>query len=228
MEPQHQGIEPLLRTAQSGSDSGLLALVMGCFIVNALLFPILMRLWRSFFRQLLRQRSDALPGERTSSERFVLAISLVQTLVFEGLALYCLTSPGASRPLASMLGLTTLALLLLGVQTAGYLAVGYAFATPAETRTWLRAFFTSQSLAGYLLIIPSMGALFYPQYSHAFLIGAAAAYALCRILFYIKGFTFFYTSPASLFYFFLYLCTLEMVPLAIVASLTSIFSALFC
>lgn len=217
-------IDPTLRATLGDVDSALLCVVLGCFVVNALLFPTLLRLWRAFFRQILRPRSDVQQAERTSSERVVMAISLVQTVAFEALALYCSTS---SHGFASYCGLLVGAAALMIVQIAGYECVGFAFSSPAETRSWLRAFFASQSLLGYLLIIPALGALFYPSAATAFLIAAGVVYVACRILFYIKGFAFFYTSPASIFYFFLYLCTLEIVPLAVVWSLTGFFSTLF-
>lgn len=225
-----QGIEPALRAVGDGADSTLLAMVLGCAVVNTLAFPILLRLWGAFFKQILHPRADMMQGaERTFSERFVLFLSLVQAVMFEGLILFRATPDiPAGHSAGAFCGLALLAAAMMAVQLGGYLAVGYAFAAPGEARPWMRSFFLSQSRLGYLLVIPAFGALFYPQYSSAFLIAAAVFYVVCRILFYIKGFAFFYTSAASLFYFFLYLCTLEIVPLVVVASLTGVFSTLFC
>lgn len=223
-----QGIEPAMRMVRAAADSGLHALTLGCFVVNALLFPVMLRQWRTFFKLLLRRRFDGMQGERTLSERLVLALALVQTLIFEGLMLFCVDGAPVRSPLLSVVGLTALAVLLMVVQTGGYLAVGYAFSSPDETRSWLHAFFMSQSMLSYLLILPAMAALYYPQYLAVCVVVAVGVYVVCRILFIIKGFAFFYTSPVSLFYFFLYLCTLEIVPLAVVLSLIGPFSSILC
>lgn len=218
-------IEPALRAAWSDTDSALLCVVIGCFVVNALLFPTLLRLWRAFFKQLVRPHSDVQQVERTSSERVVLGISLLQTMVFEALGLFCAVG---AHSFAQYCGLLIAPAALMAVQLAGYNCVGFAFTGPAESRAWIRAFMASQSLLGYLIVIPTLGALFYPHFAVGFLIAAGVMYVACRILFYIKGFAFFYTSFSSLFYFFLYLCTLEIVPLAVVWALTGHLSTLFC
>lgn len=214
-----------MRAAWADTDSGLLCVVMGCFVLNSLLFPTLLRLWRAFFKQLVRPHSDAQQVERTSTERVVLFVSLVQTVVFEAVGLFCATG---MHTFAQYCGLVVLASALMVIQLCGYNCVGFAFTGPSESRAWVRAFLSSQSLLGYLLIIPTLGALFYEHCAGGFLIASGVMFVLCRILFYIKGFAFFYTSIASIFYFFLYLCTLEIVPLAACWALTGYFSTLFC
>lgn len=223
-----EGIEPALRHLPSMADSALLTLLTGCFVVNAVAFPTLLRLWGTYFKQLLRPRADLRSGERTSAERLVLSLGVVQCLVFEALALLCVFAPEAHHPFGAFGGLLLLAVALFAVQTGGYSLTGYAFATPGAIRAWLHSYFLTRSLLGYLIMIPTLGALFYPGLLGGFAVAVIVAYALCSILFYINGFAIFYTSPASIFHFFLYLCTLEIVPLVILVSLTDRFSALFC
>lgn len=225
-----QGIEPALRTINISADSGLLSIILGVLVVCSFLFPTLMRLWRAFFKQLIRPHSDlTMQVERTFNERAALFVSLLQTVVMEGVALFCATAtfPAPDFPLASFGGIVILPAALLLLQICAYYVIGFAFSSPASTQLWLRSFFTTQSLAGYLLIIPALAALFYPNSAAAFLIVCVVVFCACRILFYIRSFAFFYTSPTSIFYFFLYLCTVEIVPITVAWSLKGLFFSIF-
>lgn len=223
------GLEPILRPPSAANDSALLLTLMAILAVNLLLAPTLLRLARMFFKQLMRTHREALPGERTLGERLVVIVGVVQTLVFEALMLYCAAGADEMPPLASVGGLSLLTLALFATQYCGYALTGYAFAPSGEdTRTWLAAMLITQACAGFLLIIPAMGALFYPGLLGAFVATGTAIYIAGRLPLYIRGFRIFYTSPASVVYFFLYLCTLEIVPVIGVLSLTGFFSSLFC
>lgn len=221
-------IEPIIRQAAAASDSALLIVLTSVMVVAFLCAPTLSRIVGSFLKQLFRSRREALPGEKTFGERLVVMMALVQTLVFEALAIYCARGAAEMPPLASLAGLTVLTAGLFFVQFAGYRLVGYAFTSTEETHLWQSAFLLTQASLGFLLIIPAMGALFYPQLLVPFLIAAGAVYVACRIPLYIREFRIFYSSPASLFYFFLYLCTLEIVPLIALWALSGIFDTLFC
>lgn len=227
MEPQ--GIEPALRAVNTSADSGLLSVVLGVLVVCSFLFPTLLRLWRAFFKQLVRSHSDlTMQVERTINERVALFVSLLQTIVMEGLALFCVTAThGEPDPLASFAGMALLAIGLMAFQLSAYYAIGFAFSSPASTQMWIRSFLTTQSLAGYLLVIPALGGLFYPNSVGLFLTVCVVVLCACRILFYIRSFAFFYTSPTSLFYFFLYLCTVEIVPVLVAWSLKGLFFSIF-
>jgi len=52
------------------------------------------------------------------------------------------------------------------------------------------------------------------------LLVAAGLYICARLVFICKGFRIFYGNLSSIVYFLLYLCAVEMVPLALVAGLT--------
>lgn len=223
------GLEPILRTPSAATDSALLLTLMAILVINLLLAPTLLRSARIFFKQLMRTHREALPGEKTLGERLVVIAGVAQALVFEALILYCAAGADEMPPLASVGGLALLTLTLFAAQYTGYALTGYAFApTGEDTRTWLSAMLITQACAGFLLIIPAMGALFYPGLLGSFIIVGAAVYIGGRIPLYIRGFRIFYTSPASVVYFFLYLCTLEIVPVIGVLSLTGLFSTLFC
>lgn len=221
-------IEPIIRHSGAASDSALLLVLIAVMATAFLCAPTLSRIVGSFLRQLFRSRRETLPGEKTLGERLAVVIALIQTLVFEALIIYCARGAAGMPPLTSVGGLTLLTSGLFFVQLFGYRLVSYAFTSTEESHLWQSAFLLTQASLGFLLIIPAMGALFYPELLLPFLITAGVVYAACRIPLYISEFRIFYSSPASLFYFFLYLCTLEIVPLIALWALSGIFDTLFC
>lgn len=221
-------IEPALRTAAASADSALLTALLAIIIVSGLCAPVMTRIVADYFKQLMRSHHQAQSGEKTLGERLVVIVGLLQTVVFGALLLFCALGAAERPPLASLAGLTLLTTLLLTGQLTGYRLVGYAFASTEESHSWLSAFLTTQALCGYLLVIPAFGALFYPSLTFAFAIAAGVVFVACRIPLFISEFRIFHTDNLSLIYFFLYLCTLEIVPLLAVWSLAGVFSSLFC
>lgn len=221
-------IEPTLRLRGASSDSALLTVLMGVFIVSALCAPTMGRIASTYIKQLFRSHREFLPGEKTLGERLIITIGLVQTVVFEGLILYCALGASGRPPTASLAGVALLCALLFAVQLVGYRLVGYAFAAPDESQAWQSAFFITQGICGYLLVIPAFAMLFYPNLMLPFLISAGVIFAAYRIPLYISEFRIFHTGNLSVIYFFLYLCTLEIVPLLAVWSLAGAFSSIFC
>ncbi|MDE5659511.1 MAG: DUF4271 domain-containing protein [Muribaculaceae bacterium] len=221
-------LEPMIRQASASTDSGLLIVLTVIMAAAMLCAPVIRRIEGIYFRQLFRSHREAQPGEKTLGERLVVSLALLQTLVFEALMLYCCLGSEAMPPLASLAGLLVLTAGLFAAQMAAYGLTGYAFASADEAHSWRTAALLMQALTGYLLVIPAMGALFYPDYLVLFATIGAMAYISCRIPLIISEFRIFYTTPASLFYFFLYLCTSEIVPLIAVWGLSGMFSSLFC
>lgn len=221
-------VEPLARRAGADSDSVLLTVLLGVFIVSALCAPTMGRIAGNYFKQLFRSHREFLPSEKTLGERLVVTVSLLQTLTFEGMILYCALGAAGRPPIMSLAGVVLLCSLLLVVQLAGYRLVGYAFATPDESQAWQSAFFITQGICGYLLAVPAFAMLFYPNLMLPFLIAAGVIFAACRIPLYISEFRIFHIGNLSVIYFFLYLCTLEIVPLLAVWSLAGAFSSIFC
>lgn len=221
-------IDPILRTPQAANDSALLAVLIAVVALNLLISPTLIRAVRVFIKQLFRTHREVMPGEKTLGERIVVLSGVVETLVFEALLLYCAVGADIFPPLLSLAGLVVLTLLMFIIQYCGYALTGYAFADGEDTRMWLSSFMVTQACAGLPLAAVSLGALFYPRYLGVFLILGFAFYVMVRIPLYIREFRIFYTSPASILYFFLYLCTLEIVPFIGVLAFANLFSKLFC
>lgn len=223
-----EGIEPSLRFVAPAGDSALLAVLIGLIALNLLLAPTLIRSAMVLFKQLFSTRRETLPGERTFTERIVMTCAVGQTIVFEALMLYCLCGADETPALASLGGLCLLTLMLFLVQTVGYALTGYAFSNGDNTHAWLSTFFISQAVTGFPLALTALCSLFYPRFSGLLFICGSIVYILGRIPLYIREFRIFYTMPASLFYFFLYLCTLEIAPLIGVLAFSGLFSTLFC
>lgn len=218
--------EPAVRRIAAGSDSALLTVLLAVLIISAFCAPVVSRLVSNYFRQLFRSNREPLAGERTFSERLAVIICLIQTIAFEGLLLFAAMGAHTDSPLPVFSGLAALCALLMLVQLVGYRLVGYAFANAEETHRWQSAFLITQSLLGYLLAVPAFGVLFYPSEFWTFWGISMGFYALCRIPLFISEFRIFKTDKFSLLYFFLYLCTLEIVPLLAIWRLAEFFSTL--
>lgn len=221
-------VDPIIRTAAARADSPLLTVLLAVIVVSCLCAPVMSRIVAAYFKQLVRSHHQAQSAEKTLGERLVVILGLLQTVAFGGLLLFCALGAGERPPLASLSGLTLLAALLLTVQLIGYRLVGYAFASSEQSHSWQSAFLVTQALCGYLLVVPAFGALFYPSLITVFAIIAGVVYVGCRIPLFISEFRIFHTDNLSIIYFFLYLCTLEIVPLLAVWSLAGVFSSLFC
>lgn len=214
-------LEPMVRTLLPGYDSGILALIVITFLLVAIGFRTAMRLWGGFFSDMVqnRERENAFT-EHTSGENWITLAMLVQTFVYEGLLVFCVVYPVADPSLTYF----QLAAILIGLcaalfmaQRVAYSTVGYAFASLGMTRSWLRSFSATQTMLGFALMVPTLGALFYPAISTTLVWCGLGLYGVSRILFCIKGFRIFYTGIGSIFYFFLYLCALEVLPLILFA-----------
>lgn len=235
MEVLTSGLLPSPRQILPGYDSGVLSMALGAFLLATIGLGGTRRLWANFFHDLTHggpRSSAASTAETTTGERWSAVAMLVQTFVCEGLLIFAAIhftrsaplTPGAYFGCAAMCAAGCAALYLL--QWAGYATVAYAFAPHPATdgRSWLRAYGATQSMLGLALLLPAMGALFYPSAALALICCGAALYAGARILFIIKGFRIFYVNPLSLFYFFLYLCALEILPLCALAYAVTEFS----
>lgn len=220
------GLEPAVRPEPAGFDPEVMLLLLALFMLDAFLFPVLLRVWGSFFRRLSRRRDDA-GSEPTLSERFVLVLSLPLAFVLQGVALYCACRASAADAVAGELLPVAICsgavLALYLVQTVAYATLSYAFGHRGDTVALIHAFNVTQSALGFALLLPVVVALFYPQWSMPLLGFAAVSYVAARIVLYISEFKIFYSGIFSLFYFFLYLCTVEIIPPMLAIGVVSAF-----
>lgn len=216
----HSGVEPQSAPRQA-VGSLLMLLLVACAVLLAFNNRTCRRFVSTFTQSLLitRRRSNAF-DDNTANESRTMLLMIGFTCLLEGIVLYVLagqsrglqlTLNGSSQlALAAVVGVTAAYYLF---QTVAYNTVGYVFTNGEDRRLLVRAFHSSQALMGLTLLIPTLIMLFYPA-STSLMIGIAIAlYLAARIAFIWVGFRIFYNNFASLLYFILYLCTLEIVPL---------------
>ena len=215
-----QGLEGAPRQINAGDNSGVLAIVSGVFVLMMLSYRRCSRLFSSLFKELLGMRRPNVFDEHTSKETGVLTLMAMQWSVYTGLLLYTLVAltgnVAQSHAMEDILRLIGLTGAYYVFQLLAYNAIGYTFATPQQHRYFTEGFTASQSLLGFLLIVPALVAIFYHTLAYPMLILGGIFYFLARILFIVKGFRIFYQNIWSLLYFILYLCTLEIIPLFVI------------
>ena len=216
------------RPISPATDSGILAILMAVFVLVALNMRHVRRIFSSLPQDLLsvRRRNNAF-DEHTANESRVMGLMLLGTCAFEGLLLFLWLGRVNADTTSTGVFLTVMALIGLMLayyifQLAACLVVGYAFTDTLNTNLWRRGLNASTAILGIALTLPTMIALFYPALTTNMLIVAASLYILSRCCYIYKGFRIFFTNFLSLFYFILYLCTLEIVPVIALCAIASV------
>ena len=214
-----KGLEPLERPRFIGRDQGYVSVVVVLLLGLCLSFHTIKRLCGTLIKRLWNTRERDGYENITNKENRAIALQLLVAVFFIALlwnaALAC-WSPTA-------VDFTFLTTMQLAAIVAGYFIfeffiywiVSYTFTNGAVTSIWIEGFTSSMSLLGLTLIIPGLLVLFYPVMTVFAVIFSVVMYIAARIMFIYKGFRIFYTNLGSLVYFILYLCSLEIIPLAI-------------
>ena len=215
-----QGLTPEQLPLTPATDSAVSAMVWGGIIVAIAAFPTVTRLWRKFLSSLTRHEEKLPAAERTLGDRLSQIAALMVCCLMWGILLYCvaLRMRGGDLALGPGAGVALTAAgaaLVVIIQFVGFRVIGFAFSTTANAQAWTRALTATLSMLGYWMLIPALGALLFPSRAYAFLWVGVALYVGFRSFLWIKCFRIFYDSIFSIFYFFLYICTLETVPLLI-------------
>lgn len=221
--PWTEGLECTPRAQLPGYDSGVMALLMGVFVIIALNFRHYSTFLSTFTQNLfsVRQRANAFDEKSTVSEARILASLILLTCVCEGVigfSAVTLTTGLTPPPFKAIGAISLLALAYYLWQIAAYSIVGYSFTSAPRRKLWLKGFNASQSLLGITLSVPALAILFNPQLGPWLIALAALLYFLARVIFIIKGFRIFYNKSFALLYFILYLCSLEIIPLIIISN----------
>ena len=231
-----KGIEPVPRPQSPAGDPVVAGIFIALFLIVSLCLRHAQRLFKMLWRDLtsIRSREKGF-DERTPADLRMVAILYIQLIIFLAmLTQSALRLGGHIPPGVAPISLTgTLALmwaLYYVVARSACFVLGYTFAPGEEAALQLvRGFNASQVLAGFVLAVPAVCAVFWPPNTLQAVIAAGAIYLLARIAFIVKCFKIFYSGTGSLLYFFLYLCTLEIVPMVIIyrcaLSISNYFSA---
>ncbi len=211
------GLEAIPRHPLPGYDTGVMSLIIVTFLILAANFRHFKSYFKSVWNDLfsVRTRPNAFDDHTVGEERVLWSL-LILLCVCEGIIAYSALS---TMEIATGNAFLTIGLLSVGAmclylfQLGCYQMVGYTFTTSVGRTQWVRGFNASQAMLGLALAVPALLSLFNPDFSGVLAIIGASLYIVARILFIIKGFRIFYDKIFSLFYFILYLCSLEIIPL---------------
>ncbi|MDE6378260.1 MAG: DUF4271 domain-containing protein [Duncaniella sp.] len=226
--PWLDGLAPEARPSLPGYDSGVLCLLIGMFLVLAVNFRHYSTFFNSFLADLFSiRRREKNFSVRTFSETGVLGSVILVLCLSQGIIINSLLPALPPVPYFSheflLIGLLTLGSLFYYFwQLAAYSTVGAVFTDRVSARLWIKGFNASQSLLAMLIVIPAVLVLFNPSISTGVVIMGGVSYLIARVIFICKGFRLFYDNSASLVYFILYLCSLEIVPPVLLYRLVSL------
>jgi len=210
-------------------DTGAMALLIVAVASVLICYRSGYKYFDNFFHKMFSvKRRENLFEDRTVSETKVLTALVAHLCVVAGfLGFYALGAfriiPAAtlhSHIFASVALLSAIALAFYLLQLGAYALLGYVFADAVATRLWLDGFKASQSLLGLLLLPVLLLIFIFPQHLILLLLVAAALYILGRLIFIFKTLRIFFNKTSRYFYFLLYLCGAEIVPLLFVGSAT--------
>lgn len=213
------GLLPVARTGRTADDGGFVAIIVLIMLGMSLSFGNIRHIWGTLIKRLWTTRVRQNFDHITSPERRTIGLLLSVCVFFIALLCNAAMTLVAPSDFSFSLGVT----LRIGAVTATYFLlqyvvywlIGYTFTSTDGRNLWVEGFTASMSLLGIMMILPGLTVLFYPSLTAAALWTAAGLYVLARIMFICKGFRIFYTNLASLVYFILYLCSLEIIPLSI-------------
>ena len=205
--------------------------VMGLMMLVAMAVVLSYRTGYKYLENFVRnmfstRRRENLFDDHTVNETKILTALIGLSCVMQGFALMVGVSlavpslaSGILRSPALSLGLgAAVVLVYYLLQLLVYHVLGYVFTDSISTRLWIDGFKATQSLLG-LLLLPVIGVmLLKPELSTPMLLVAAGLYVCARLVFICKGFRIFYGNLSSIVYFILYLCSLEIVPLAMLGA----------
>lgn len=226
--PWLDGLPPRERASLPGYDSGVLCLLIGMFLVLAVNFRHYSTFFTNFAADLFStRRREKTFSVGTFSETGVLGSVILVMCLCQGIIINTLLPDLPPVPYIPgeflMIGMLTLVSLAYYLwQLAAYSTVGAVFTDKVSARMWLKGFNASQSLLAMLIVLPATLVLFNPSLSGLTVKVGIASYLVTRLIFICKGFRLFYDNYGSLVYFILYLCSLEIVPLALLYRLVAL------
>lgn len=204
-------------------DTGIVSLLLIVFLLVAFNFKNGYKYFLHLDNYLFSvRRYQNTFDDHTVSETGLMFSLIANTCVMEGIIIYlALGYYGSLPPEAGLVtkligGLSGGALLFYLAQQVLYRVLGYTFLADAVgTRLLVEGFNASQAILGLLLCPVAFAMLLWPGSFVMLFMLAALMYIICRIVFICKGFRIFFNNLASLLYFILYLCSVEIVPLVL-------------
>lgn len=212
---------PIERVNHPGHDSGIMLLLTITFILVSFSFNHYRRMLSTYSQNIftVRRRVNAF-DEHTTNERSVIAILIFQLCVYMGILLSAKINTVIPINPNKIMLTTCCVIGVYGIyylfQLLIYSLIGYVFIDKISSSQWIKGFNSSHIFLGFALIIPTVVSIFYPETTETMITIACILYIIARLMFISKGFRIFYHKIHSLFYFILYLCTLEIIPVIFV------------
>ena len=221
-QPPRGQAQPLSRSPLRDAPS--MALLLTGLLAVALSSHTGYKYIENFFHHMFStRRRENLFEDHTVNETTILFALIANTCITEGFLIYFaiqqLVPAFATSLQASVFPhVATYCGLAAGFYIAQwmvYKVLGYTFSDKVGSKLWLDGFKASQSFLGLLLLPVLVLVMLYPAHGKLLLGIAATLYLIARLIFIYKGFRIFYGNLSSILYFILYLCAVEIVPLAI-------------
>ncbi len=202
-------------------DNIILSVILALFVIMGLNASHLRHIVSTFFADLLshRSRANIFDVHNTASDTRIILLMLVQTSIFEGILLAGWSSTVATSDMAYASRAGILSAIAAVFNLFSYIAsstVGYVFTTPQNASLWRHTLITSQGILGISLLIPTTVSVLWTDNPAWIYISGISLYILMRMCYIYKGISFFYNNILSSFYFILYLCALEIIPVIVV------------
>ncbi|MGN0214326.1 MAG: DUF4271 domain-containing protein [Muribaculaceae bacterium] len=166
----------------------------------------------------LKKRENVFEDHNTVNEIITQITLIVNTCIMQGILLnnaITIRHPeitcNSSIFTYIIIAISIMALYYL-LQLSAYYVLGYVFTSRVNVSLLLKGFNASQALLGLFLIPLVILLLVYPIHANTFIFLYIIVYLICRIIFIAKGFRIFFNNYTSIFYFILYLCSGEIIP----------------
>ena len=217
-------------------DTPSMALLLAGMLAVALSYHKGYKYIENFFHYMFStRRRENLFEDHTVNETGILTALIGNTCIVEGFLIFAavrmlcpaLTPVLQANVFPHIAIYCGIAVLFYVGQWLVYKVLGYTFSDKQGTKLWIDGFKATQAFLGLLLLPVLILLMLYPYHGKLLLSIAASLYFVARLVFIFKGFRIFYGNLSSILYFLLYLCAVEIVPLAILASVTYWISGIY-
>ncbi len=217
-------------------DTPSMALLLAGMLAVALSYHKGYKYIENFFHYMFStRRRENLFEDHTVNETGILTALIGNTCIVEGFLIFAAVrmlcpalAPALQANVFSHIAIYCgIAVLFYVGQWLVYKVLGYTFSDKQGTKLWIDGFKATQAFLGLLLLPVLILLMLYPYHGKLLLSIAASLYLIARLVFIFKGFRIFYGNLSSILYFLLYLCAVEIVPLAILASVTYWISGIY-
>lgn len=192
-----------------------LAVLLAIFVAMGLNTHHLRHIAATFFSDLAsrRQRANIFDLHNTTADTRTFILMAILTSVMEGILLAgWSTGSGNDAYLEHAVILSGIAIAFNLFSYTACATIGYTFTTPQNASQWRHTLNASQVVLGIGLIIPATLSVISSDNPTWIYVVGLILYISVRICYIFKGISFFYSNLLSYFYFILYLCALEIIP----------------